>query len=161
MHEIIKFRKWYKFYVSGRGGMNDWISEFSPSHYNNFVAKHIDKRKLISKNPFSRGDELKLASKQSYYDILRNATESGNVSPKDRYLLQQHYRKMKKMSLIEEIHSNKEEGIGDSSQQEKELKKILEREAEEEDERAGEDLMEGQQFCQYFFSAILVSLLHD
>ena len=160
---IIQFRHWFNFYARGKGiGSNcNWTLGFSSKHYNNFVGRYIDPNKLddFKKPNFweSRYDELKASKERTdYLDMLQIAVEDGSISQEHRYRLRQHYNGRKeKMELIQEIGM----GSGDTSYQEERLNEILQKEAESDKHEKAEYLLFIQNFCQFFFSALVVYVL--
>ena len=174
--DIINFRHWYHFYVAGRLNMKGWAVEFNMAQYDDFIQRYQpgDNFKLPLWLKIIRffgriGDfvhfihSLKFSQEgQNYYDVLQKVADSGDVSNEQRYHLIKYYEeKREKMSLIKEITSNHYDGLGDTSQQEKRLHEMLQRDILKSHEKEGNDLMFSQQFCQFYFSATLVLTLLD
>jgi hypothetical protein len=159
--DIINFRHWYKFYVAGKNNMKGWAAEFNSTQYRNFVQRYepgdnFKKPSLLR----SRKDKLTFSQeKKDYYEILQRAAEAGDVTGEQRYNLLQYMEKREKMSLIEEITSHHEEGLGENSLQESRLKELLQRDDKNADEKVKNDLLFYQHFFQFFFSALLVMVL--
>jgi hypothetical protein len=159
--DIINFRHWYKFYVAGKNNMKGWAAEFNNAQYRNFVQRYEPgdyfKKPSVLK---SRKDKLTFSQeKQDYYEMLQKAAEAGDVPEEQRYNLLQYMEKREKMSLIEEITSHHEEGLGENALQESRLKELLQRDEKNADEKVKNDLLFYQQFFQFFFSALLVMVL--
>jgi hypothetical protein len=159
---IINFRHWHKFYVARKKYKSNWAADFNSAQYKRFVQRYIDPTKLDEfKKPgwrASRNDRLKLAQeKQDYYDILQAAAEDGHLTKQDRNRLRQHYQdRREKMELIQEIN----EGVGDSSFQEKRLGEVFEEEAAIEKERKKQDNLLFQKCSRFLISTSLsVALL--
>ena len=158
--DVICFRHWYNFYVSGKKNMNGWVAEFNSAHYRNFIQLYEPGDYF--KHPgvlTARKDKLRLSQeKQDYYAILQKATKAGDVSKEQRYHLLQYMERQEKMSIIDDIKSQRDEGLrlGVKTPQENRLKELLHRDEVKDDERVKNDLLFYQQFCQFFFSAFLV-----
>jgi len=157
--EIISFRHWYNSYISGRLNMKGWTAEFNSVQYNNFLQRFEPGDNF--RIPFWKKDSLKFSQERhDYYDMLQEAAETGQVTDKQRYHLRKYYKeKREKMCLVEEITSNHYEGLGDSTEQEERLQELLDLEEKSADKKDKDDLLFGQQFCQFFFSAFLVLVL--
>ena len=98
--------------------------------------------------------------RHDYYDMLQKANEAGDVSDKQRYYLMKYYKeKREKIQLVEEITLHHNEGLGDCTQQEERLQELFDLDEKRADEKDKGDLLFGQQFCQFFFSAFLVLVL--
>mmetsp|Transcript_12943 Transcript_12943/g.26167 ORF Transcript_12943/g.26167 Transcript_12943/m.26167 type:complete len:994 (-) Transcript_12943:1104-4085(-) len=161
--EIISFRHWYNLYIAGKLNMKGWTAEFNSAQYNNFLQRFEpgDNFRTPFWWKFKRHDRF-MFSREShdYYDMLQKAAESGYVTDVQRYHLMKYYKEDKeKMCLIEEITSHHHDGLGDSAQQEKRLQEMLAKDEEKADEKDKGDLLFGQEFCQFFFSAFLVLVL--
>jgi len=161
--EIISFRHWYNLYIAGKLNMKGWTTEFNSAQYNNFLQRFEpgDNFRTPFWWKFKKHDRF-MFSREShdYYDMLQKAAESGYVTDVQRYHLMKYYNEDKeKMTLIEEITSHHHDGLGDSAQQEKRLQEMLAKDEEKADEKDKGDLLFGQEFCQFFFSAFLVLVL--
>ena len=110
--DVICFRHWYNFYVSGKKNMNGWVAEFSSAHYRNFIQLYEPGDYF--KHPgvlTARKDKLRLSQeKQDYYAILQKATKAGDMSKEQRYHLLQYMERREKMSIIDDIESQRDEG---------------------------------------------------
>eukprot|EP00984_Skeletonema_dohrnii_P026489 scaffold15851_cov80-Skeletonema_dohrnii-CCMP3373.AAC.1 len=160
--DIINFRHWYNFYVAGKLNMKGWADEFNSAQYDNFILRYQpgDNFRMPFWWKFWQPDSLKFPQERyDYYDMLQEAAESGDVTDKQRYHLMKYLEKREKLSLIDEITSNHYEGLGDSTLQEEMLHKMLHRDEQKADEKDKGDLLFGQQFFQFFFSASLVLML--
>lgn len=161
--DIISFRHWYTFYVAGKSNMKGWTAEFNSAQYNNFLQKYEpgDNFKPSFWWKFQKHDRLKFSQERhDYYDMLQRAAEAGDVSDKQRYYLMKYYKeKREKVQLVEEIISHHEDGLGDCPQQEERLQELLDLDEKRADEKDKGDLLFGQQFMQFFFSAFLVLVL--
>ena len=159
--DIITFRHWYNFYVSGKKNTKGWAAEFNSTQYRNFIQRYEPGDNFNYPNMLrSRKDKLRISQeKHEYYDMLKKATEAGDVSEERRYHLLQYLEKREKMSLIEEITSQHDEGLAENSLQASRLKDLLHRDEKEKDDRVKNDLLFYQGFCQFFFSAFLVLTL--
>eukprot|EP00985_Skeletonema_marinoi_P020614 scaffold12321_cov115-Skeletonema_marinoi.AAC.1 len=157
--EIISFRHWYNSYISGRLNMKGWTAEFNSVQYNNFLQRFEPGDNF--RIPFWKKDSLKFSQERhDYYDMLQEAAETGQVTDKQRYHLRKYYKeKREKMCLVEEITSNHYEGLGDSTEQEERLQELLDLDEKNADKKDKDDLLFGQKFCQFFFSAFLVLVL--
>jgi len=111
-------------------------------------------------NDSSKDDSLKLSQeRQDFYEMLQRAAESGEVTDELRYHLQKSMGKKEEMSLIEAMISHRDKGLGDSSVLEGRLRELLDRDEQKAEEKEKRDLLFGQQFGQFFFSAFLVLVL--
>ena len=160
--DIISFRHWHKFYVAGKSNMKGWTKEFNSAQYNNFLQRYEpgDDFSNPSRLKFWMQDSLKFSQERhDYFDMLQKAAESGDVTDEQRYHYLKYAEKREKMSLIDEITSNHYEGQGDSTVEEDRLRELLHQDEEKADEKEEGDLLFGQQFYQFFFSASLVLVL--
>ena len=139
--------------------MKGWTAEFNSAHYNNFLQRFEPGGNF--RMPFRWKDSLKFSQERhDYCDMLQAAAESGQVTDKQRYHLRKYYKeKREKMCLIEEITSNHYEGLGESTEQEERLQELLDLDEKNADKKDKDDLLFGQKFCQFFFSAFLVLVL--
>lgn len=161
--DIICFRHWYKFYVSGKKHMRGWAADFNSAHYRTFIQRYEPGDHFRHPGIWvAYKDRLRLSQEQKdYYDLLEKTAKDGDVSEEQRYHLLQSMEKREKMELIQNIKSQHDEGLGGKSLQvqESKLKELLHRDEEEYDEKVKRDLLFYQQFCQFFFSALLVLVL--
>jgi len=159
--DIINFRHWYKFYVAGKKNMKGWAAEFNSAQYRGFVQRYEpgDSFKMPTMLRFHRDRLTFSQEKQDYYEMLEKALEAGDVTAEQRYNLLQYMERREKMSLIEEITSQHDEGLGENSLQESRLKELLQRDEKNSEEKVKNDLLFYQHYCQFFFSALLVLVL--
>ena len=166
--EIINFRHWYNFYVAGLD-VPGWVSKFNKRQYDSFIQQYQpgDNFRMLSWWKFWQTckcwgpDNLKFPlERHGYYDVLRKAADSGDVSNEHRYHLRKCYEeKREKMSLMEEIATNNHEGIGDTSQQEERLNELLQHDDSRADENSEENLLCSQNIDRFYLSGILVFTL--
>lgn len=161
--DIICFRHWYKFYVSGKKHMKGWAAEFNSGHFRTFIQRYEPGDHFKHPGIWAAYKDKFMFSQENkdYFELLGNAAKDGGVSEEQRYHLLQSMKKREKMELIQNIKSQHDEGLGGENLQAQEikLKELLRHDEEEYDERVKTNLLFYQQFCQFAFSALLVLVL--
>ena len=159
--DIISFRHWHNFYIAGKPNMKGWTKEFNSNsaQYNSFLERYEpgDHFKKPIWWKFWKHDSLNLSQeKHDYYDMLQRAAELGDVTEEQRYHLLNYMDKKEKMQLVEEITTSHYEGQGDSNLEEDRLRELLQQDEIKAGEKEEGDLLFGQVFYSFFFSAFLV-----
>ena len=114
--QIVKFMSWYNFYIKGSRHSLNWTTDFTRAHFAEFDQCHLQPRQdsgfigrlLHGKNPTTRKllrrNKLIIAKEEKHFkDHLDGIAEKGNITPAQRYHLQQYYKKKNMIDVSRKI----------------------------------------------------------